>query len=215
MVHFLGVVYRQTPGTLARKADKRESLLVAARAIVAEGGFAAASIAAVAERAGVATGTVYRYFPSKADLFAEVFRRASSREVEVMAEAARGAGSPRDRAVTAIDRWASRAIAGRTLAYALIAEPTMPEVEAERLRFREAYADVLAGLIAEGTRDGSFRVRDVRLAAAAVVGALAEALVGPLAPSDAAVEGRELVAALVEFCLRALGATPEKQHVHA
>jgi AcrR family transcriptional regulator len=183
---------------------------------VAEGGFAAASIAAVADRAGVAIGTVYRYFPSKADLFAEVFRLASSREVEVMAEVAAGGGSPRERAVAAIDRWASRAIAGRTLAYALIAEPTMPEVEAERLRFREAYAEVLATLIAEGARDGSFRVRDVRLAAAAVVGALGEALVGPLAPSDAAIGRRapEIVAALVDFCLRALGADPELEHVH-
>ena len=211
------MVYRQTATALARKADKRESLLFAARTLVAEGGFAAASMAAVAERAGVAIGTVYRYFPSKADLFAEVFRLASSREVEVMAEAASGPGSPRARAIVAIDRWASRAIEGRTLAYALIAEPTMPEVEAERLRFRRAYADVLADLIAEGTRDGSFRVRDVRLAAAAVVGALAEALVGPLAPSDAAIDRRasEIVAALVDFCLRALGADPEYEHVHA
>ena len=211
------MVYRQTATALARKADKREGLLFAARTLVGEGGFAAASMAAVADRAGVAIGTVYRYFPSKADLFAEVFRLASSREVEVMAEAARGPGSPRDRAIVAIDRWASRALDGRTLAYALIAEPTMPEVEAERLRFRRAYADVLTDLIAEGTRDGSFRVRDVRLAAAAVVGALAEALVGPLAPSDAAIDQRasEIVAALVDFCLRALGADPEHQHVHA
>jgi AcrR family transcriptional regulator len=211
------MVYRQTATALARKADKRESLLFAARALVGEGGFAAASMAAVADRAGVAIGTVYRYFPSKADLFAEVFRLASSREVEVMAAAASGPGSPRDRAIVAIDRWASRALEGRTLAYALIAEPTMPEVEAERLRFRRAYADVLSDLIAEGSRDGSFRVRDVRLAAAAVVGALAEALVGPLAPSDAAIGRRapEIVAALVDFCLRALGADPEHEHAHA
>jgi AcrR family transcriptional regulator len=211
------MVYRQTPHALARKAEQREKLLVAARSLVAEGGFAAASIAAVAERAGVAVGSVYRHFPSKADLFAEVFRLASSREVEVMAHAAATAGSARQRAVTAIDHWASRAIAGRTLAYALIAEPTMPEVEAERLRFREAYADVLAALIADGVRDGSFCVRDVRLAAAAVVGALAEALVGPLAPSDAAIDRRasEIIAALVDFCLRALGAEPEPEHAHA
>jgi AcrR family transcriptional regulator len=38
----------------------------------------------VARRAGVATGSVYRHFPSKADLFAEVFRRAAQREVDVL-----------------------------------------------------------------------------------------------------------------------------------
>ena len=85
----------------------------------------------------------------------------------------------------------------------------MPEVEAERLRFRRAYADVFAGLIEDGIADGSFDVRDARLSAAAVVGALAEALIGPLAPSDAAIGRRapQLVEALVHFCLQALGAT--------
>ena len=41
------------------------------------------SMQAVAARAGVATGSVYRHFPSKGDLFAEVFRRASQRELDV------------------------------------------------------------------------------------------------------------------------------------
>jgi AcrR family transcriptional regulator len=202
------MVYRQTARTRARRAQGRSNLLDAARSLVAEGGFAAASIASVAQRAGVATGTVYRYFPSKADLFAQVFREASTREVEVMAEATRGPGTPRERAILAISRWASRAIKGRTLAYALIAEPALPEVEAERLRFRRAYADVLAALIEDGVADGSFVVRDVRLSAAALVGALAEALVGPLAPSDAAIGRRAtaIVDALVHFCLQALGA---------
>ena len=50
---------------------------------MADGGYASASVQAVAARAGVATGTVYRHFASKADLFAEVFRRASQRELDV------------------------------------------------------------------------------------------------------------------------------------
>ena len=41
-------------------------------------------------RAGVATGSVYRHFPSKAELFAEVFRRAAQREVDAVAGAAGG-----------------------------------------------------------------------------------------------------------------------------
>ena len=46
----------------------------------------------MAAGAGVAKGTVYRHFPSKADLFAEVFRRASQREVDATREAAEAAG---------------------------------------------------------------------------------------------------------------------------
>ncbi|MDX6660206.1 MAG: hypothetical protein QOJ55_1028, partial [Solirubrobacteraceae bacterium] len=76
--------YRPTERTEARKAAARERILVAALDQVAWGGYASAGMNAVARRAGVATGTVYRHFPSKADLFAEVFQRASNRELDVL-----------------------------------------------------------------------------------------------------------------------------------
>src|SRR5919204_405289 len=76
--------YRPTERTPARLAAARERIVDAALAQLAEGGYASASVVAVARRAGVATGTVYRHFPSKGDLFAEVFRRASQREVDVL-----------------------------------------------------------------------------------------------------------------------------------
>src|SRR4051812_41357940 len=76
------VAYRATERTEARKAAVRARIVTAARELIARGGYAEAQVAAVAERAGVATGTVYRHFPSKSDLFAEVFREASQREVD-------------------------------------------------------------------------------------------------------------------------------------
>ena len=60
--------------------------MAAAHDQIAEDGYASASVVAVAHRAGVATGNVYRYFPSKAELFVEVFRRAANRELELIAE---------------------------------------------------------------------------------------------------------------------------------
>ena len=68
--------YRPTERTRARLAAARERIVSAALTQLAEGGYASASVVAVARRAGVATGSVYRHFPSKGDLFAEVFRRA-------------------------------------------------------------------------------------------------------------------------------------------
>src|SRR5205809_7467438 len=79
--------YRPTERTERRKAEARERIVAAALAQLADGGYASATIQAVAKRAGVATGTVYRHFESKSDLFAEVFRRASSREMEAFANA--------------------------------------------------------------------------------------------------------------------------------
>ena len=105
---------------------------------------------AVARRAGVATGSVYRHFPSKGDLFAEAFRRASQREVDVLVElgaphdAGRASGSP-----PGCEAFVHRALAEPVRAYALIAEPVDPAVEAERLTFRRAYADLFARALRE------------------------------------------------------------------
>jgi len=53
-----------------RAAAKREAVLESARCMFANQGFAAASTARIAVEAGVSTATLYRYFPTKQDLFA-------------------------------------------------------------------------------------------------------------------------------------------------
>ena len=92
--------YRPTKRTEARRAAARELIVSAALELVARGGYREAQVAAVAARAGVATGTVYRHFPSKADLLTEVFRRASQRE----ADAVLARGGPAEVAGSAADR---------------------------------------------------------------------------------------------------------------
>jgi AcrR family transcriptional regulator len=53
----------------ARGDHTRARLLDATLAVVAEEGYAHASTRAIAERAGVAEGTIYRHFPDKTALF--------------------------------------------------------------------------------------------------------------------------------------------------
>jgi AcrR family transcriptional regulator len=211
--------YRRTPQTRARLAAARERIVEAARQQVAEGGYASASVQAVARRAGVATGSVYRHFPSKADLFSEVFRRASQRELDVVRaltedESRRVA----ERVAAAVEAFARRALAAPVMAYALIAEPVDPAVETERLAFRRGYRDAFARALAEGIASGELRRHDTEVVAASLVGALGEALLGPLSPAanGHATPGRHdaLVASVVQFCLNAID-HKEKSHVGA
>ena len=89
-----------------------------------------------------------------------------------------------------------------------------PEVDEQRLLYREAYAELFCGLLEEGVRSGDFRVEQIRLVAACLVGAIAESLVGPLSPATQAARasGRAAINAadtsrhLITFCLRAVGA---------
>jgi AcrR family transcriptional regulator len=196
------VPYRPTERTRARLAAARETIVAAAMDQLAEGGYASASVVAVARRAGVATGSVYRHFPSKSDLFAEVFRRASQAEVDVLRSMTVRGEPVVQRLAAWVEAFVRRALAEPVRAYALIAEPVDPVVEAERLVFRRAYADLFAGALREGAERGELPALDAELVAAAIVGALAEALVGPLARRDAGADA--LVAGLQTFVLSAV-----------
>src|SRR4029077_876494 len=66
----------------------RERLLRSAQELIEEGGYGAAPVTAIAERAGVAAGTLYRHFESKQELFVEVFRSVCAREERAMRVAA-------------------------------------------------------------------------------------------------------------------------------
>jgi len=202
------MAYRKTERMEARLAENRRRILDAARQLMAEGGFRQAQVSGVARLAGVATGTVYRYFPSKADLFTAVFRQVVEHEVAVLrAIADADTGDPAaDRLADAIRTFSRRALRAPRLAWALIAEPVDAAIEAERLRFRRAYAAVFADLLAQGIRLGELPEQDPNLSAAAMVGAIAEALTGPLAAerADDASADVLLVERMVAFCLGAV-----------
>lgn len=184
----------------------REKLIAAATDLITEGGYGAASVAAVAERAGVAGGTMYRHFPSKADLFVEVFRRVCDRDLAVMRktiDAQSCAGTKLDAAVAT---FATRALTLPRLAWALAAEPVDAAVDAERLVYRHTYRDLYAEIVRAGVASGEFEPQDPELSAAALVGGIAEALIGPLSPFES--EGGDISGAvdqLVGLCRRAVG----------
>jgi AcrR family transcriptional regulator len=212
VIHFFVVPYRPTERTEARRAATRERIVAAALEQVGDGGYASAGVQAIAARAGVAVGTVYRHFPSKGDLFAEAFRRASQRELDVVVEVSDADGrSARERVAAAVEAFARRALAGPVLAYALLAEPVDPAVEAERLRFRTGYRDAFARVLEDGVRDGELRPHDTRTVAAAYVGALGEALVGPLSTANGGPK-EPLIATLVQFSEEALPRAQERVH---
>ncbi|MDS0139382.1 MULTISPECIES: TetR/AcrR family transcriptional regulator [unclassified Amycolatopsis] len=192
--------YRRTPKVQERLDAQRETIIAAATRQLAEHGYGGCSVAAVAERARVAVGSVYRHFPTKADLVVHVFRQVVTREVEAVRTASAEAGAPAERVLAAVDTFAQRALKAPKQAYALLAEPVDALIDAERLEFRRAYTEVIAEHVAAGVRDGVLPPQDGRLTAAALVGAAAEVLIGPLTSGNAGD-----VAELRTFILRALG----------
>lgn len=89
----------QTRKPRADAVRNRERVLEAAKVVFNAGG-PEASLEAVAKRAGVGIGTLYRHFPTREDLFEAVYRR----EVEQLSELAEQLKNAKD-PVDALRRW--------------------------------------------------------------------------------------------------------------
>lgn len=206
------MAYRRTPRVQARLDAQRSALLHAAQDVLAEGGYAACTVARVAERAGIATGSVYTHFGTKGELLADVFRLAVGREVAAVRAAARDAGGAGERVSAVIETFAARALKQPLRAYALLAEPVDPVVDTLRLDFRTAYRDVLAAAVRDGVAAGELPPQNPDVVAAALVGAIGESLIGPLAAARRhETADPDTVPALLTFAHRAIGG-PARAH---
>jgi AcrR family transcriptional regulator len=76
----------------SRKAEQsdatRSALLVAARRLFTDHGYAATSTNEIVERAGVTRGALYHHFPAKYDLFRAVFEQLEAELVDQVARVA-------------------------------------------------------------------------------------------------------------------------------
>jgi AcrR family transcriptional regulator len=200
------MAYRRTENVVRRLAAREDAILAAATAMAGEGGMEAVQMAAVAERAGVAAGTLYRYFPSKTELVAELVAAVAARELGAMREAANAAPGPLSALAAAIATFAARALSERQLAWAVIAEPVDPAADVARLNFRRALVAEISARIHAAGAGGHLPDIDAGIAAPAVVGALMEGLLGPLAPRlNDAPSRRAAVQTATLIALRALG----------
>jgi AcrR family transcriptional regulator len=209
------VVYRRTAGVQARLDAQRTALVAAATAQLAEHGYAGCTVAAVARRAGVAAGSVYNHFSGKEELVREVFLAVVGNEVSAVEQAVAATTGAAAGLTAFVETFAGRALRVPRLAHALLAEPVDPGVDKLRLRFRTAFREIAAKIVCGGVTGGELPEQDARLVAAALVGAVGEALVGPLATPPDAVPSPDLVPELVAFALRSTGAIGVDHAVHA
>ncbi|GHF65085.1 TetR/AcrR family transcriptional regulator [Streptomyces sp. NRRL_ISP-5395] len=201
------MAYRKTPAEVRRLEAARDHLVVRATEVVADIGWAQASVTAVADAAGIAAGSVYQHFASKSALAVEVFRRAAQREVDVLGEVLEGGGDPVGRLRLGVEVFTRRALENPGLAYALLAAPAEPAVGAERLAFRRRYRALFAAVIDEGISAELLPGQDAEITAAALTGAVGEVLVYPLSTS-AAQDTDRLIDHLTALALRCAGAGP-------
>lgn len=205
------MAYRSTEKTQAKKQQTRLKILTAAKSQVLQAGFASLSMSALAKQAEVATGSLYRHFANKTELCTELFCQASAEEVAQLALIAEQELTGQEKIVQTIEVFLQRAFKGANLAWSLIAEPLDPSLEQQRMIYRRHYVNVFEKIIQQGISENCFASADSRLSATAIVGALAESLVEPLAPNEinsktkiTEAAQQKLIQHMQHFCLRAL-----------
>lgn len=201
------MAYRRTENVARRLAEREQSIVDAARAAAVQGGMSAVQIANVAERAGIAAGTVYRYFPAKTDLVTELISAVAVRELAAIRSAADAAPGPLSALAAALSTFAARLLRERRLAWAVLAEPIDHATDAARLEFRKAIVDEFASRIRTAISYKHLPEQDVAIAAPSIVGGMLEGLIGPQAPEFDAdlAKIRAAVQNATLFALRALG----------
>src|SRR5699024_8357117 len=127
------MVYRPTARTRANTQQRRKSIESAARHVIARGGFASATAAAVACEAECTAGLIYTYQPNRDELLRSVFAPASGHELAVIEAAVTQAGTAAAIAESVTEVFVRRAVAGRRLSHALLFAEVPDAVQLERL----------------------------------------------------------------------------------
>lgn len=126
--------YKRSSLMQERMEQNREAILQSARELIAQGGIKDAQIQAIAERAGVSSGLVYRYFDNKSQVLIEVLSEAIQHEVKILNHIAESELSSKQKLDKAVTTFVKRAMNSPQLAYSLMFEPVDAELEHERFR---------------------------------------------------------------------------------
>lgn len=151
----------------AAAAANRQALIAAAREVYAEGGLSA-PFSAVAKRAGVGQGSLYRHFPDRTALAVAVFED-NVRDLEEYT-------APEERTVDdLLDRVVDQAVASTALIELITADLTDPRTARLAERFTALVATLVERDRASGRIGDHVDVTDVALASSMLATELARA----------------------------------------
>ncbi|MCF7641035.1 TetR/AcrR family transcriptional regulator [Acinetobacter johnsonii] len=206
--------YKRSSLMQERMEQNREAILQSARELIAQGGIKDAQIQAIAERAGVSSGLVYRYFDNKSQVLIEVLSEAIQHEVKILNHIAESELSSKQKLGKAVTTFVKRAMNSPQLAYSLMFEPVDAELEHERFRSKQLIKQSIKEILAAGKINGEFGFEDLNTAALCVVGAMTFVVIEPLNPSRNVMFDQNykdyFVKQIAEFCVNAVQVQEEK-----
>lgn len=185
--------------------ERKQQLIDAALTLFAERGYAATRILDICDRAGVAKGLFYWYFPTKLDLFAELVRSMRQRLRRTQADAMAGGGDALDRLRLGTEA-SVRFMAEHATFFDLVDVERTDGSIAEVLRTGSTvYLDDVVALITTAQSDGLVGDADPRFLALGVLGAVSS-FSNSWRSGHLDVTADELAVHVGDWVLRAVGA---------
>ena len=200
--------YKRSSLMQERMMQNRQSILQSARDLIAIGGFKEAQVQAIAEKSGVSSGLVYRYFENKHQILIEVLSNAITHEIDILNTIAKSELESVEKLHKAVKTFVKRALNSPQLSYSLMFEPIDAVLEHERFRSKQLIKESIKEILAEGKTNGDFVFEDLNTAALCVVGAMTFVVIEPLNPSRNVIFDENykdyFVKQIADFCVNAV-----------
>lgn len=200
--------YKRSALMRERMEHNRQTILQSARELITSGGIKDAQIQAIAERAGVSSGLVYRYFENKSQVLIEVLSAAIQHEVQILNSIAKNELAPELKLRKAVSTFVKRAMNSPQLAYALMFEPVDASLEHERFRSKQLIKQTIIDILSEGKSSGAFEFEDLNTAALCVVSTMTYVVVEALNPIQSTKVNQSdtdfIVKQIADFCVHAV-----------
>lgn len=153
--------------------DKREIILDAAIEVMADEGYYFTKMSWIADRAGIAVGTIYNYFSSKEEVLEEIFAREFKKRLELLKELEES----RDLSVVSkielfLVRHFEEIKKNPALGNILVREKEFPKKEGSINNYLDKLPNAIESLLEKGKETGELDIDNPGLIAAIIFGGI-------------------------------------------
>jgi AcrR family transcriptional regulator len=194
------------------RQERRQKILAAATELFGANPYDTVQMRDVAARAEVGKPTLYRYFPSKEELFLEVFKSGLDRLDSEVAAILKDGEQP----VRSMERLLEallNALGGQVAALRMLTDDQSAVMRRWRNEFRRRrrpFVEAARTILEEGIASGEFRPVDLEAVPSMLIGLVRGGLIG----TDRLPRER-FAAAMIDLVVHALSARTQKAAAHA
>jgi len=167
--------------TCQETGDKKQKIMTAAAQVFAAKGFHQARMEEIAQAADMGKSTVYEYFSSKQDLFAQMFQNGCQMYQETLTAALRPEMGVRDQLVALVQLHLRFILQHQNIGRMMMQDKCQLDgtMHQQLIALRQFKAERISTILQEGIRQGIFREMNCDLTARLLIGAVNDLAVPP------------------------------------